>query len=327
MLRSRWRVVALVLATGLALAYAATALSPRQYVATGGVLLAEASSGTRMVKVQYAAPDPRAAIALVERFIERQKDPLWVDPPLVTRAAPSLAGNLALGAALALLLSLWLLWRGRRPALRSEKELTQVLGVPLLAARPLAPQGLSQQLLAHWFSRGRAVLAVVSPENGDGRTRVAVELARAFARIGEPTLLIDADVRSPAVHREFGLRNRAGLADFLEGRRVELAHCADNLSVLVAGRSSADPLELLSRKRLQDLLAVAAKRYRVVLVDTPAAVRGPDLQIFAAFAGGALVVSRFSTEIPALERLRDFLAHCRARVVGTVLSPAVPRFS
>ena len=148
------------------------------------------------------------------------------------------------------------------------------------------------------------------------------ELARAFARMGEPTLLIDADLRSPRLHREFGVPNRAGLADFLEGRESRLAHCEDNLAVMVAGRSGADPLELLSRARLPHLLAAAAKRYRVVLVDTSAAERGPDLQMFAAFGGGALVVARFSTPVPALERLRGLLGTCRARVVGTVLNPA-----
>jgi receptor protein-tyrosine kinase len=165
------------------------------------------------------------------------------------------------------------------------------------------------------------VLAVVSPEKGDGRTRLAAELARAFARMGEPTLLIDADLRAPRLHRAFGLANRAGLADFLEGRSVRLEHCGENLAVLVAGRTGADPLELLSRERLREFLVTAAKHYRVVLVDTPAAARGPDLQLFAAFAGGALVVTRRATQTKALERLREFLAGARARVVGTVLSP------
>jgi Mrp family chromosome partitioning ATPase len=206
-------------------------------------------------------------------FIRKYTDPVLVAPPL-------------LGVAMGLVLSAFLLWRGGRQGLRSENELISVLGAPLLAARPLTP-GFSHQLLAHWFSRGRPLLAVVSATSGDGRTRVAAELA-----------------------------------DFLEGRSVRLAHCADNLSVLVAGRSSADPLELLSRSRLQHLLAAAAKRYRVVLVDTPAAARGPDLQMFAAFAGGALVVTQHPAQAPALQRLRDLLACCKARVVGTVLSPA-----
>lgn len=314
--RSRWCLCALVLATALALAYAATLLSPYQYVASGGVLLPAG-----MLKVQYTAADPRTAVGLVQSFIEKHKNPLLVDPPLVVPVAPPFARNVALGAAFALLAGLMLL-RRNAPAARSENELVAALGPPLLAARPLAAQGLANQLLSYWFSQGRAVLAVVSPEMQDGRTRVTVELARAFARMGEPTLVIDADLRAPALHRAFGLRNRAGLADFLEGRAVRLAHCADNLSVLVAGRSRADPLELLSRSRLQHLLAAAAKRYRVVLVDTPAAARGPDLQMFAAFAGGALVVTRKGPRTSSLERLRDLLTYCKARVVGTVLSPA-----
>jgi capsular exopolysaccharide synthesis family protein len=317
MLRSRWRVVALVFATGLALAYMATLLSPRQYLARGGVLLPAG-----MLKMQYTAADPRAAAALVEDFLAKQKNPLLVDPPLVVPLAPPFAQNLALGGIAALIFSFFLLWRRKQPAARSENELIEALGAPLLAARPLAPRGLSQQLLAHWFGLGRPVLAIVSANSGDGRTRVAAELARAFAAMGEPTLVIDADLRSPGLHRAFGLRNRAGLANFLEGRQTRLAHCAENLSVLVAGRSSADPLELLSRERLRQLLAAAAKRYRVVLVDTPAAARGPDLQLFAAFAGGALVVTRRPVQTSALGRLRELLSYSKARVVGTVLSPA-----
>jgi Mrp family chromosome partitioning ATPase len=210
----------------------------------------------------------------------------------------------------------------RERALRSENELNGVLGVPLIAARPLAPRSLSQQLLDQWFDRGRSLLALVSAKSSDGGALVAAELARAFARMEVATLLIDANLRSPSLHRAFGLRNRAGLADFLEGRPVGLAQCAENLSVLVAGRSSADPLELLSRPKLRDFLAAAGRRYRVVLIDTPAAARGPDLQLFAAFGGGALVVTRRPAESAALRKLQDFLSYSRARVVGTVFSPA-----
>jgi len=305
---------------GAVLACAATLFPPQRYVATGGVLMPAG-----MLKAQYTAADPQTAAALVQLFIETHKNPLLVDPPLVVRVTPSPAASMALGLSVAVLLGLLLLWRRRPSGVRSENELNATLGVPIVAARPLAPQDLSRQLVAHWFGRGHPVLAVVSATRGDGRTRVAAELARAFAASGEPTLVIDADFRSPALHRAFGLRNRAGLADFLAGGNTQLAHCAENLSVLVAGRSGADPLELLSRPRMQELLAAAAKRYRVILVDTPAASRGPDLQLFAAFAGGALVVVKRPARTVALEHLRDLLTHARARVVGTVLSPVVER--
>lgn len=317
MLRFRWRLLALVLAAALAFACAATVVPAPRYLATGGVLMPEG-----MLKARYTAPDPLAAAALVQGFIEKHKSPLLVDPPLVVRVGPDLQMSAFTGLALAALLGLFLMSRRRPRAARSENELIAALGVPMVAVRPLALQALSQQLQTYWFGRGRPVLAVVSARADDGRTRVTAELARAFAASGEPTLVIDADFRAPALHRAFGLRNRAGLADFLEGRDTRLAHCAENLSVLVAGRSSAAPLELLANPRMRDLLAAAAKRYRVVLVDTPAAACGPDLQLSAAFAGGALVVVRRPAQVPALERLRELLAGCSARVVGTVLSPA-----
>jgi Mrp family chromosome partitioning ATPase len=237
---------------------------------------------------------------------------------LTTRFSPA-AASLLLAAAAGLAAGAAFL-PSRRREVRSENQLVQALGASLLAARPLVAHALSRQLLTHWFAGGRRVLPVVSAESGTGSTRTAAELARALAAMGERTLLIDADFRKPGVHAEFGLPNERGLADFLEGRAASLAHCADNLSVLVAGRTRSDPLELLSGPRVQALLAAAAQRYSVVLVDTPAAACGPDLQLFAAFGGGALVVARRLASPRGLERLRELLAGCRARVVGTVIA-------
>ena len=306
--RLSWEVVlALVLAVTAALACAFTA--PR-YIATGAVLLPGG-----MVRMQYVDANPRAALAQAESFARSHADALLIDRPVIQRSEPWLPWA-ALAIALGLL-AVRLCRRGRR--IRSERELVAVLGDSLVAARPLAPRHLCGVLRKCWFDRGRAVLPVVSPEGDTGA--IAVELAQAFAAAGEPTLLIDGDLRSPSVHRALGLKNRAGLADFLAGRAPRL-HRQGELSVLLAGRADDDPLELLSRRRLQDLIAVAGRRHTVVIVATPPAQIGPDLQIFAALAGGALVVTRRPAQAYALERLREFLHVAKARVVGTVLAPA-----
>ncbi|MDQ5849178.1 MAG: CpsD/CapB family tyrosine-protein kinase, partial [Pseudomonadota bacterium] len=172
-----------------------------------------------------------------------------------------------------------------------------------------------------WFIGGRSLLAIVSPDSGDGRSRLAAQLAATFAELGVDTLLVDADLRSPVQHRLFGLPNRDGLADFLDGGRSRLARRGAHLTVLVAGKTGADPLELLSRARLKALISEAATRYRVVLIDTPAAARGPDLQMFAALAGGAVVVARKgSADARSLASLKRALARCASRVVATVLN-------
>lgn len=198
-----------------------------------------------------------------------------------------------------------------------------VLGEPLLAARPLVPEALralAQQLLEHWFNSRRSLLPVISAGSQDGRTSLATQLARTLAAMGSRTLLIDADLRSPSLHRHFSIGNRGGLADFLDGRGVRLAACGDNLAVLAAGKVREDPLELLSRERLQRFLGAAARPFRVVLADTPAAARGPDHEMFCALAGGALLVVRKGEDASPLARLRRRLARCAARPVAAVFS-------
>src|SRR3954471_8304427 len=185
----------------------------------------------------------------------------------------------------------WHSQRSRR--VRAERELIAVMGEPLLAARPLAPEAvraLALQLLEHWFDGRRSLLPVVSARSQDGRTSLAMQLARAFAALGQRTLLIDADLRAPSLHKKFSIANQGGLADFLDSRDVRLAACEENLAVLTAGNVREDPLELLSRERLRRFVAAAARPFRIVLADTPAAARGPDLEMLAALAGGALVV-------------------------------------
>ena len=323
------RLPTFIFAAGLAVAYVLTVLWPTNYAATARVLMpAGATPGSRIVKIEHAAGDPQLAAAPVSSQVAvylRQKAEL-LDAPIVVAQRPSLALNLALGAAAGLGLGLALVLarrRGRKPV-RSERELVNALGEPLLAARPLRPESVHAvcaQMLEHWFTPERQLLAVVSANPGDGRSRVSAQLAIAFSEMGFKTLLIDGDLRSPALHRVFRLPNRHGLADLLlEKKRVGLASAGQNLSVMVAGASSVDPLELLSRQRLQAFVAEARKHFRVVLIDTPAAARGPDFQMFAALAGGALVVTRReNADGGLLRKLHADLNRCAARLVTTVI--------
>lgn len=245
--------------------------------------------------------------------------------PLNVSVLRPLWPDLLAGAALGLVCGLGCtLWRARRRRpVRRERELVAELGDPLLAARPLRAQAMTsvaRQLLEHWFDGRRVLLPVVSLRTGDGRTSVALELARAFAQLGERTLLIDADFRTPSLHRRLSLPNAGGLADLLAGRSVKLAACGENLALLVAGAVRDDPLELLSRPRLRNFLGAAARPFRVVLIDTPAVDRGPDHEIFTALAGGALLVVRPGEDARPIAFLRGRLRRCAARPVITVFN-------
>lgn len=205
---------------------------------------------------------------------------------------------------------------------RHEKDLVDALGQPLLGARPASEQALrtlSHQLLVHWLDRTRTLLPVVSAASHPWRSRAAADLARRFAALRVRTLLVDGNLRSPRLHREFGVRNRSGLADVLAGREAQPAVCGEHLAVLAAGSAERDPLALLGDPRLREFLAAAGRRFRAVIVDAPAAAEGPDLQIYAALAGGALVVHEKGGERRGLLALRRHLETARARVVSVLV--------
>jgi protein-tyrosine kinase len=343
MLHRRLLPIVSAVAFALALAALVTFFAPQRYVATARVLLpagaamnfegangvtVSANGASRMLTIEYAASDAQLAAQVVNDFVHThtQTESWVIDPAAAAPRRPDLALNLAFGGALGLVggIGVVALRERRRRPVHSEQDLLDTLGVPLLAARPLRRESvreLCEQLLEHWFTPPRAALAIVSPNCGDGRSHVTAQLALCFAEMGVKTLLIDADLRSPGQHRVFKLPNRWGLAGFLEGGEPRPAACLANLSVLMAGSAARDPLELLASERLPALLAEAAKRFRVVLIDTPAAARGPDFEMFAARCGGALVVARqHNADAEALARLNAALKRCSARVVATLLN-------
>lgn len=209
----------------------------------------------------------------------------------------------------------------RHRHVRHERDLVAALGEPLLAARPFSPaavRALARQLADYWFG-ARRLLPVVGLRSAERAAALACELSHLLAGAGLRTLLIDADLRSPRLHARFGVPRGKGLADFLDVRAVESVPVHDNLVLLTAGTVREDPLELLSRARLRRLLSRMASSFDAVLLATPSASRAPDLEIFAALAGGALVFAGENPAAAELASLRRRLARCAARVVGTVL--------
>jgi len=207
------------------------------------------------------------------------------------------------------------------------------LSEELVAAHdPFDPQlealrDLRTQLLLHWFSQERRTLAVISTEPGDGRSYIAANLAVLFAQLGERTLLIDADLRFPRQHRIFRLMPGRGLAHALYARGMngdaEKVPYFENLFVLSAGAVPPNPSELVSRPGLAALLNESARRYSVVLIDTPAWARGSDAQLIAARAGGALLVARHNrTRLGPLRQLQGAIVRGGALIAGSVLNRA-----
>lgn len=185
-------------------------------------------------------------------------------------------------------------------------------------------RAVRSQLMLRWFARGRKALAVVAIDSGDGASLFAANLAVVFSQLGEQTLLVDANLRTPRQHEIFNLSQRKGLSDVLAGRAELDAICKVDsfvdLSVLVAGTLPPNPQELLSRSSFGGLNAQLEASYDVVLYDVPAAAVGSDALALAARAGGVLLVARKNkTPLDDVIVLSQQLRHSGAEVVGSVL--------
>ncbi len=202
----------------------------------------------------------------------------------------------------------------------------------VVAQEPFHPRAeevraLRTQLSMRWAKAGvkHRVLAIVSPGPGEGRSYVAANLALAFAQLGERTLLIDADLRTPRQHRIFNVPDRLGLSAVLSGRAgggaVMPVPEFGALSLLPAGARPPNPQELLSRPALAVLLHELRGAFDVVLLDTPPAKLYADAQAVAFQAGSAMVLAR--KDVTHLEDTRSVireLSDMGTRVVGTVFN-------
>ncbi len=166
-------------------------------------------------------------------------------------------------------------------------------------------------------------LALVSPENGEGRSYLAANLAIAFSQMKKRTLLIDADMRSPSQHKLFNIDNKTGLSTILAKRtnftEGQVIPNFPHLHVLPAGPIPPNPQEILLDSALSELIASLADKYDVFIVDTPAAVRYSDAQTITQQVGICLLVGRkHRTELSELQNLQSEMTTTGAQIIGSV---------
>ena len=218
-----------------------------------------------------------------------------------------------------------------RPELRTVVERHAAPDDRLIMAHdPLDPRcetmrALRTELLLRRESVDRAsIVALLSPNPGEGRSLMAAELAIAFAQTGRPTLLVDADLRRPQQHQLFGAANRHGLAQALAQGEVPLlqpVHGLPQMSLLTAGLVPGDPLELLSGRRFAALLDGWRTEFEFVVIDTAPVGLYADGLAVASLVGRVLALSRARhTSSRDLQDMLRRLAATRSRILGAVIS-------
>lgn len=146
-------------------------------------------------------------------------------------------------------------------------------------------------------------ILVTSPVPGDGKTTLAVALARQMAMTGSSVILIDADLRRPAVHRHIGVQAEQSLVDFLsqtsDASPEQFAITKEantGVSYVLSNKGSAVATDALLMSRTFDrLIEFARENFDVVIVDTPPAGIVVDAAIIARHCDAALFVVRYAS--------------------------------
>lgn len=185
-------------------------------------------------------------------------------------------------------------------------------------------RAVRSQLIQRWFSTGRRALAIVSLEPDEGASMFIANLGVVFAQLGEPTLIVDANMRRPQQHDIFRLRGRQGLSEILAGRggihAISRIDYFEDLSVLPSGTVPPNPQELLLRPSFRELNDTLGKHFNTILFDVPPFSLGSDALAVAAAVGGVLLVARKDqTHVAYLSRVREKIRRIGVEMVGSVL--------
>ena len=168
-------------------------------------------------------------------------------------------------------------------------------------------------------------ILITSSQPGEGKTTTAVNTAISLSQLGSSVLLIDADLRRPAIHKAFKIPHTRGISNYLSSHTpledliVKLP--IPNLSVLPCGPIPPNPAELISSDRMKELLRTLSQQFDHILIDSPPLISVTDPVILSTMVDGSiLVVQSGKSTRELVRRARRELAGVGARVFGVVLN-------
>jgi polysaccharide biosynthesis transport protein len=142
-------------------------------------------------------------------------------------------------------------------------------------------------------------IAITSAVAGEGKSTLALGLALSIARDRQKVLVIDADLRSPSLHKSFALTNSSGLTNFLAGEiSLPLIHQVSlsgaSIDLITSGTMTEDPVKILNSSRFERFIAQQKENYDLILVDTPPVIGMVDAIKIASICDTSLLVMRLN---------------------------------
>ncbi len=168
-----------------------------------------------------------------------------------------------------------------------------------------------------------SVMAVTSTNKGEGKTVVTMNLAKSMSDLGKKTLIIDADLRDSDMVKYTSLDDASGLCEILSGESTTESLIKstqyENLHILLAGKTPLNPLELLGKGELANVIAKLRESYDCIVIDTPASSLALDAAVIGSHCDGTIVVA--DNDLVKYKELRKTIADLQKKnnkIIGIV---------
>lgn len=179
------------------------------------------------------------------------------------------------------------------------------------------------------LKKGYSVFCITSSTESEGKTTCSTNTALSLAKSGKSVLLIDADLRKPAVCKTLGIsvEGEKGIYDIVTGKKTfeESVKYIEklNLYLLVASAAVQDPSETLASEGMANIIKQARENFDYVIVDCPPAGVVADAAIVANYTDSVIFVTTENrVAIPQIEYALSDLTTAKAEILGCIYNRA-----
>ena len=167
-------------------------------------------------------------------------------------------------------------------------------------------------------------IGVVSPERGDGKSSVSINLAISFAQINKKVIIVDCDLRLPTIASKLGIEAKPGLSNFLSGNQDSeqplIRRSSEyGIDIMTAGDIPPDPTALITSRQMDAFIELLKKYYDYIILDFPPATIVSDAASVSRIVDGYLIVIRHnSSEFSKINETLRQMNFADAKILGFV---------
>jgi len=275
------------------------------------------------------------------KFLSRAYEPIW---PNKSKGLVNLLIFFVMGSAVSLSSVVVLNFFDKR--FKTTEEVEDVLNLDVLGIIPkikkeeeieiLSPNSHPKSVIVEAYRTLRTnlnfekkdnnikTIAVTSARPLEGKTMTILNLASIMADSGDKVLVVDADLRKPAVHKSINIPRKPGLSEVLIGKAKldkVIRKVKENMYVVPVGSLMYNPQRLLDSEQMVKFLEESSKKFDYVLCDTIPILAMSDAEIVASKTDGTIIVLDQKKALKhETKNIKDKLLKIDANILGTVVN-------